>query len=93
MNSNIDHEFPAPFRWKSKLGYGLNVPTSLYVYTMYPSHSQSVERAVKLVSEASQCVYGQARRHQHILGKVKSRKLRKSFSSKGYYEENYEEIL
>ena len=60
---------------------------------VYPSHSQSVERAVKLVSEASQCVFGKARRHQHILGKVRSRKLRKSFSSKKYYEENYEEIL
>ena len=36
----------------------------------FPSHSQSVERAVKLTSEASACVYGQTRRHQHIQAKI-----------------------
>ena len=50
---------------------------------VYPCHSQSVERAVKLVSEASTCVYGKERRHQHICGKIQSRKLRKAFASKG----------
>ena len=35
-----------------------------------PSHAQSVERAVKLTSEASACVYGQERRHQHIQAKT-----------------------
>jgi len=60
---------------------------------IFPSHSQSVERAVKLVSEATQCVYGTERRHQHICGKLQSRKLRKSFSSKSYYEENYDDVL
>ena len=60
---------------------------------IFPSHSQSVERAVKLVSEASVCVYGQERRHQHICGKVLSRNLRKSFASKSYYEETYDDIL
>ena len=60
---------------------------------IFPSHSQSVEQAVKLVSEASVCVYGQEHRHQHICGKVLSRNLRKSFSSKPYYEENYDDIL
>lgn len=60
---------------------------------VFPCHSQSVEWAVKLVSEASACVYGQERRHQHICGKILSRTLRKSFASKGSYEENYDDCL
>ena len=60
---------------------------------VHPSHSRSVVWTVKLVSDPSQRVYGKAHCHLHILGKVRSRKLRKSFSSKKYYKENYEEIL
>ena len=62
---------------------------------IFPSHSQSVERAVKLVSDASMCVYGCQRRHEHICGKITSKlsKLRKSFASKSYYEESYEDIF
>ena len=54
-----------------------------------PAHSQSVERAVKLVSEASECVYGAEERHRHILVKLASRKARPSFESKGSYVANY----
>ena len=38
-----------------------------------PSHSQSVERCVKLISEASNYVYGFENRHKSILAKVFSR--------------------
>ena len=58
-----------------------------------PSHSQSVERSVKLVSEASNCVYGFESRHRHILAKNLSRKHRKSFISKGYYTQSYDDIF
>ena len=55
-------------------------------FEKFPVHSQSVERCVKLVTEASSSVYGQESRHGFILNKVASRKSRKSFSSKKYYE-------
>lgn len=48
----------------------------------YPCHSQSVERCVKLVSEASHQVYGADKRHGLILSQVASRKRRKCFESK-----------
>ena len=51
----------------------------------FPSHSQGVERAVKLVTEASQSMYGFEARHQHILAKVLCQQLRPAFSSKGSY--------
>ncbi|KAK6178315.1 hypothetical protein SNE40_013114 [Patella caerulea] len=57
-----------------------------------PSHSQSVERAVKLVSEASGTVYGLDSRHKHIQAKVLSRRMRPSFVSKGYYTEKYDDL-
>ena len=49
----------------------------------FPSHSQGVERAVKLVTEASQSMYGFEARHQSILAKVLCQELRPAFSSKG----------
>ena len=52
-----------------------------------PSHSQVVERAVKLTTETSQTVYGFEARHQHITAKVLSQKLRTAFLSKGSYME------
>ena len=48
----------------------------------FPSHSQDVKWAVKLVTKASQSVYGFEARHQHILAKVLCRQLRPAFSSK-----------
>ena len=56
----------------------------------FPSHAQSVERAVKLVSEASSFVYGLEARHKYILTKVKRRKLRPAFKSKSEYTFNYQ---
>nr|XP_047136095.1 uncharacterized protein LOC124813286 isoform X1 [Hydra vulgaris] len=48
----------------------------------FPSHAQSVERAVKLVTEASHQVYGREARHKYILTKLKSREIRPYFETK-----------
>ena len=58
----------------------------------FPSHSQGVERAVKLVTEASQSVYGFEARHQQILVKVLCQQLRPAFSSKCSYMELFDSI-
>ena len=58
----------------------------------FPSHSQGVERAVKLLMEASQSVYGFEVRHQHILAKVLCQQLKPAFSSKGSYMELFDSI-
>ena len=58
-----------------------------------PSHSQAVERAVKLTTEASQTGYGFEARHKHITVKVLSQKLRTAFLSKGFYMDQYDYIL
>jgi len=55
-----------------------------------PSHSQSVERSVKLVSEACKNKYGFDGRHSSILTKMASRIRRPNFESKGYYCQDYE---
>ena len=57
-----------------------------------PSHSQSVERSVKLVSEASRVVCGADRRHKSILSKILSQSLRSTFMSKGHYTQKYDDI-
>lgn len=57
-----------------------------------PSHSQSVERAVKLTSEASVIACGLESRHRHILAKVASRQMRPAFESKGAYDESFDDI-
>lgn len=56
----------------------------------FPSHSQSVERSVKLVSEVSGMVYGFENRHRSILTILLSRKHRPQFTSKGYYSQTYD---
>ncbi len=58
-----------------------------------PIHSQSVERAVKLVTEASEKFVGYESRHRAILTKVLSRKCRPNFESKGKYEESYSDLF
>ena len=58
----------------------------------FPSHSQGVEWAVKLVTKASQSVYGFEARHLHILVKVLFRQLRPAISSKGSYMELFYSI-
>ena len=56
------------------------------------SHSQSVERSVKLVLEASYTSYGLESRHNIIVAKVLGRNMRPSFSSKSYYQHCFEEL-
>lgn len=58
-----------------------------------PSHSQGVERAVKMTSDASKVVYGPKARHKHIVTKIMSQKLRGPFSSKGFYTEQFDCIF
>ena len=58
-----------------------------------PCHSQSVERAVKLTSEASHLVYGQETRHRHIVTKYCCRQVRPSFAFKASYSQSYEELF
>jgi hypothetical protein len=57
-----------------------------------PAHSQSVERAVKMVSEASHIVYGLEARHRHIVALAKCRQIRPHFVSKGSYSANYNDF-
>ena len=57
-----------------------------------PPHSQAMERAVKLTTEASQTVYGFEARHQYIPAKVLSQKLWSAFLSKGSYMEQFNSI-
>ena len=56
-----------------------------------PSHSQAMEQAVKLTTEASQTVYGFEASHQHITVKVLNQKLRMAFlkSEKSTYSNIY----
>ena len=56
------------------------------IFPKYPVHSQSVERTVKLVSEASKVVIGEENRHNHIIGVLGARKARPDFPSKKYYQ-------
>ena len=57
-----------------------------------PSHSQTIERAAKLTTEALQTVYSFEARHQHITTKVLNQKLRTAFLSKGSYREQFDSI-
>lgn len=56
------------------------------VVPKYPCHTQSVERAVKVVSEASQAVYGIDQRDGFIRQRLYSRLRMKTFSSKQDFE-------
>ena len=58
----------------------------------YASHSQTVERAVKLVTKSTQTVCGEKNRHKFILSVLASRKSRKPFDNKGNYSV-HEDIL
>lgn len=58
-----------------------------------PAHSQGVERAVKLTTEASQIVYGQEARHKHIITKSLCHQIRPAFSSKGKYTEQFSSVV
>ena len=51
----------------------------------YASHSQTVERAVKLVTESTQTVCGEKNIHKFILSVLASRKSRKAFYTRRIY--------
>ena len=53
-----------------------------HLFPNFPLHSQSVERSVKLVTEASSKVVGEQRRHEHVLSIIEARKIRKPCSTK-----------
>ncbi|HKU33678.1 MAG TPA: hypothetical protein VJR22_07525 [Candidatus Nitrosotalea sp.] len=57
-----------------------------------PSHSQSVERSVKLVTEAAHTVYGFDNRHRCVMTKLLSRMNRPVFQSKGHYSQSYDDV-
>ena len=48
----------------------------------YPNNSQSVERAVKLVSEACHQVFGQERRHELCVSRQAARQERAAYNTK-----------
>lgn len=54
-------------------------------FPSFPVHTQTVERAVKLVSEASGLVEGEERRHGRILSVQEGRRCRKPFDTKKDY--------
>ena len=54
----------------------------------YSLHTQAVERAVKLVSEASKVVYGPEARHKLILSRIKAREIRPAYDTKKDYVVN-----
>ena len=56
--------------------------TTPIIMPEFPVHSQSVERGVKLVSEAATKVVGQEKRHQHILSIIESRAMRAACDTK-----------
>ena len=55
-------------------------------FPKFPCHSQCVERAVKLVSEAASKVCGGDKRHDHIVSVTACKKARKPFNSKKNYK-------
>ena len=56
-----------------------------FQFPKLPLHSTSVERAVRLVSESSELVYGHQKRHSAILQKIKGRQIMPTFNNKGKF--------
>jgi hypothetical protein len=52
----------------------------------FPSHTQNVERMVKLVTEAASAVCGPEERHKFVLATLKSRKEMPKFNTKSSYK-------
>ena len=52
------------------------------LFPMFPCHTQAVERAVKLVTEASACVVSSSEKDGYIIAKLQSRKKIPHFESK-----------
>ena len=57
-------------------------------FPKFPCHTQSVERSVKLVTEASAAVIGQTSRHGFILARLESREIMPCFNTKAEYRSN-----
>ena len=71
--SSIEVELPTSvFISSNELHQAIQTGNQLSL-TDLPNNSQSVERAVKLTSEASKKVYGRVKRHNFILAKNQSR--------------------
>lgn len=60
--------------------------TTPHQFPPFPCHTQSVERAVKLVTEAASQVEGEENRHGEILSKVACRKARQAYDTKRDYK-------
>jgi hypothetical protein len=58
-------------------------------FPAFPLHTQSVERAVKLVTEAAAQVCGEEKRHEFILSVLEARRVRKAFDTKKDYKLMY----
>jgi hypothetical protein len=54
-------------------------------FPKFPCHTQSVERSVKLVTEASAAVIGQTSRHGFILARLESREIMPCFNTKAEF--------
>jgi len=92
MNDNTINEPPLVEDFPTQLLQTALINGEMLELPDLPAHSQGVERAVKLVSQASHTVYGLESRHKHILAKTLSREMRPSFISKGYYKESYDNM-
>ena len=79
------HEPPATVSLTSETIKSLMDEGGVHQFPIFPAHSQTVERCVKLVSEASSMVCGEEKRHDFINTKILARQLRPDFSSKGKY--------
>lgn len=62
-----------------------NIPMD-WKFSDFPCHTQAVERTVKLVTEASNKVYGKENRDSHILATLESRAKMPKFESKQDYK-------
>ncbi|GBN06576.1 hypothetical protein AVEN_62671-1 [Araneus ventricosus] len=54
-------------------------------WSKYPCHTEAVERCIRLMSEASESVYGEEKRHGFILNRKQSRSLIKQYNTKKDY--------
>ena len=55
------------------------------LFPKFPVHTQAVERAVKLVTEASACVVDSSERDGYIIAKLQSRKKMPQFNIKKHF--------
>ena len=91
--TDIEFQEPATTQHLSNAEiFSLTQKDSLCKIPDLPSHLQSLERSVKLGSDASHTIYGYENRHKSILTKILSRKPGQKFSSKGHYHQTYDDL-